>query len=148
MIEQSCSLQPLGMHHLWPDIYCLNLDFSPLEQEGVIEIVNDKHVAKMLLSSTPAPRADITNQLPHSPTRSSVSNIAQHRPSPTDQNYFGPHQYSWPQSRSTCHRCYLSGGFRNYPVDYSHMLRIGNGDKFNEAAKMTVIWERESKLTP
>ena len=53
-------------------IYCLDLDFSLLEQEGDIEIFHDKtHIANMLLSFLLVPRADITNQLLHSSTLSS-----------------------------------------------------------------------------
>lgn len=53
-------------------IYCLDLDFSLLEQEGVIKIFHDKtQIANMLLSFLLVPRADITNQLLHSSTLSS-----------------------------------------------------------------------------
>lgn len=52
-------------------IYCLDLDFSLLEQEGVIKIFHDKtYIANVLLSLL-VPRADITNQLLHSSTLSS-----------------------------------------------------------------------------
>lgn len=53
-------------------IYCLDLDFSLLEQEGVIKVFHDKtYIANMLLSFLLVPRADITNQLLHSSTLSS-----------------------------------------------------------------------------
>lgn len=52
-------------------IYCLDLDFSLLEQEGVIKIFHDKtYIANVLLSLL-VPRADITNQLLYSSTLSS-----------------------------------------------------------------------------
>ena len=60
------------MHNVCSKIYCLDLDFSLLEQEGDIEIFHDKtHIANMLLSFLLVPRADITNQLLHSSTLSS-----------------------------------------------------------------------------
>lgn len=52
-------------------IYCLDLDFSMLEQEGVIEMFHKTHITNMLLSSLPIARADITSQLSQSSTLSS-----------------------------------------------------------------------------
>lgn len=142
------------MYNVCSKVYCLDLDFSICKQDSIIEIFYDKiHIANMFLSFLLMSRTDITNQLSHSSTLSSDLDTQHQRSSTTDQNQFGLHQHSWPQSRSPeCQRICLADVFLSNPAECPYKVSIGNGngddnqDLLRETTSLSV--ELETGMSP
>lgn len=135
-------------------VYCLDPDFSICKQDSIIEIFYDKiHTANMFLSFLLTPRTGITNQLSPSSTLSSDLDTEHYRSSTTDQNQFGLHQHSWPQSRSPeGQRICLADVFLSNPAECPYKVSIGNGngddnqDLLRETTSLSV--ELEAGMSP